>query len=88
MPDCFAQEQGAGLQAEQRDGIAAVEGHGLDLRVVDSIAEGRIGRVQRLRRGRHVHSDGFRVHRQIEVNGGRLVYQKLGGLGLGTETLC
>ena len=80
------QIEDAGLEREQIGHVAGLAGQGLDLRVIGGVAERGVAGVQRLRGGGDVHRDGAGLHAQGEVDGGRLVYQQLCGLGLLAES--
>ena len=61
------------------------EWHRLNLRVIGGVAQGGVGGVQGLRRGRHVDGDGIGLDGQVDVDGRRLVDEEFGDLGLSAK---
>ena len=76
-------EEDAGLQAEQREGVAAIHGQGFDGGAAHRVAHGGVGEIEGFRGAAHVQGYRFGLHAEGEVDGSRLVDEQLGGARLG-----
>ena len=81
-----AKIQNPGLQAQQIGHVAPFHGQRLDGGVIYRVADRGICCVQCLRFAAHVDCDGCGLDCQFEVDGGRLIDQEIGLLGLRAET--